>query len=107
MQQQQPMQNDPCCWQRGEVMLITWEGTAFNTSYILTAIAFLLVPGVMLRNSIFNKATAYSGILLGVMSLVPPTAGTIGMILSIASLVPMVIWLILIARRLFQLARLE
>jgi hypothetical protein len=91
----------------GEVMLVTWEGTAFNISYVITAIALLLVSYTMIRSALFNKATAYTGILLGIMSLVPPTAGQTGMILSILSLVPMVIWLVLIARRLLHLGSSE
>jgi hypothetical protein len=91
----------------GEVMLATWEGTAFNISYIITAIALLLVSYIMILSTHFNKATAYTGIVLGIMSLVPPTAGKIGMILSILSLVPMVIWLVFIARRFFLLGSSE
>jgi hypothetical protein len=43
------------------------------------------------------------GIILKAIMLVPPTVGTSGLILSFLSLVPMAIWLILIARGLFQL----
>ena len=40
---------------------------------------------------------------MGVLMLVPPTVGTIGLLLSLISLVPTLIWLIPIARKLFQL----
>ena len=39
------------------------------------------------------------------MPLVPPTAGTVGMIFALGSLLPLEIWDILVARRLFQLGR--
>ncbi|MDD5288875.1 MAG: DUF4386 family protein, partial [Dehalococcoidales bacterium] len=90
----------------GQTMLSIWQGTAFNVSYILGAIALLIVSVVMLRSHVFNKTTAYVGILASIMMFVPPTAGTIGVLFSLISLAPTVIWLILIARRLFQLGRL-
>lgn len=89
----------------GQAMLATWQGTAFNMSYILSALALLIVSVVMLRSDIFGKATAYAGILAGAAGLVPPTVGIIGIVLSLVSLVPLAIWLILIARRLFQLGQ--
>jgi len=89
----------------GQAMLATWQGTAFNISYILGAIALLTVSIAMLRSHVFSKATAYVGIVASIMMFVPPTAGTVGLYLSLISLIPTIIWLILIARRLFQLGR--
>jgi hypothetical protein len=34
----------------GEAMLATWQGTAFDVSYVLSAIAILIVSAVMLRS---------------------------------------------------------
>jgi len=87
----------------GQAMLAIWQGTAFDVSYILSAVAMLIVLAVMLRTSTFGKAAAYAGLLSGAVMLVPPTAGTVGVVLSLVSLVPLVAWLILVARRLFQL----
>jgi hypothetical protein len=92
----------------GQAMLATWQGTAFDVSYVLSAIAILIVSAVMLRSHhLFSKTTAYAGLSAGVLALVPPTAGTIGVIFSIVSLVPMVIWLTLIAWRLLRSGPLE
>ncbi len=91
----------------GQGMLVTWQGTAFNVSYILGAIALLIVSIVMLRSHVFSKTTAYVGIVASIMMFVPPTAGTVGLYLSLISLIPTIIWLILISRRLFQLGRLQ
>ena len=86
----------------GQTMLATWQGTAFDVSYVLSALAILTVSAVMLRSHrLFSKVTGYAGLSAGILALVPPTAGTIGVVLSLVSLVPMVIWLALIARRLF------
>lgn len=87
----------------GQTMLATWQGTAFDVSYVLSAIAILIVSAVMLRShQLFCKTTGYAGLSTGVLALVPPTAGRIGVIFSLVSLVPMVIWLALIARRLLR-----
>jgi len=87
----------------GQAMLAIWQGTAFDVGYILEGVALLIIAVVMLRGTLFSKRTAYVGILLGAMSLIPPTAGTIGLLFALGSLVPLEIWDILIARRLFQL----
>ncbi len=89
----------------GQATLAIWQGTAFDVGYVLEGVALLIIAVVMLRSTLFSKVTAFVGILLGVMSLLPPTAGTIGLLFSLGSLVPLEIWLILIARRLFQLGQ--
>jgi hypothetical protein len=87
----------------GQTMLAIYQGTAFDVGYVLEGVALLIIAVVMLRSTLFGKKTAYVGILMGVMSLVPPTAGTIGLLFSFGSLAPLEIWDILIARRLYQL----
>ncbi len=87
----------------GQALLSIYNGTAFDLSYVLGGIVILIFSVVMLRSSIFSKATAYVGIVMGVLMLVPPTAGSIGLLLSLTSLIPTLIWLIPIARRFFQL----
>jgi hypothetical protein len=72
--------------------------------YVLEGIALLLAALAMLKSPLFGRAITYVGIALGVLSLLPPTAGTIGMIFSLGSLIPLEIWDILIARRFFQMA---
>jgi hypothetical protein len=89
----------------GQAMVETWEGTAFGVAYVLGAVAILLASAVMLQSQTFSKTTGYVGVVFGLLSLVPATAGKIGLVFSLLSLLPMCIWLILIARRLFQLSR--
>jgi hypothetical protein len=91
----------------GQTILVIWVGTAFNVSYILSAIALLIVSVIMVRSPIFSKTTAYMGILASLLMFVPPTAGSIGVFISLISLIPTAIWLILIARKFFQLGRRE
>jgi hypothetical protein len=87
----------------GQAMLALYTGTAFNVSYLLSGVAALLMAGAMLRSGVFGRVTAYIGIAYAVLQVVPPTAGDAGMIVSLLSLAPMVIWIALIARTLFRL----
>jgi hypothetical protein len=89
----------------GQAMLALYQGSAFDVYYILDAVATLIISAVMLRSTLFGKVTASAGILAGVLMLIPSTAGTLGLYLAFASLVPTVIWLVLSARRLFLLAQ--
>jgi Domain of unknown function (DUF4386) len=89
----------------GEAMLATFNGTAFHLSINLFSIYFLIVSIVMLRSHIFGRVIAYLGILAALFNwaLYVPQ---IGIFLSILSIVPFwAIWLILVARKLLQLAR--
>jgi hypothetical protein len=88
----------------GQTMMSIWTGTAFDVGYVLEGASMLIISVVMLRSGLFGRVTAWVGIVLGVLSLLPPTAGTLGMIFALGSLIPLEIWDILVARRLFQLA---
>ena len=88
----------------GQAMLVTWQGSAFQASYILGSLAPIILSVVMLqdRSHVFGKRTAYLGILANVIALglyVPK----IGVYISIFSVVFLWVWYILIARSLFQL----
>ncbi len=88
----------------GQAMLVTWQGSAFQASYLLGSLAPIIISVIMLqdRNRVFGKSTAYLGILANVIALglyVPK----VGVYISIFSVVFLWIWYILLARRLFQL----
>ncbi len=89
----------------GQSALATWQGSAFDVSYVLGGVSILLFAVVMLRSAVFNKVTAYVTLLLGALMLIPATAGQVGLTLSIISLLPLVVWDVLVALRLFRLAR--
>jgi hypothetical protein len=88
----------------GQTLLTTFNGTAFSIGYVLLGASGVLITGVMLRSNVYGKAIAYTGLSMYIMGLVPPTIGTIGVVLSLFSLVPLVAFQILLARRFFQLA---
>ena len=86
-------------------MITIWSGTAFDIGYILVGAALLITGLVMLRSGQFSKVTASIGILLGVMSLVPASAGTIGLVFALGSLLPLEVWYILAGVKLIRLGR--
>ena len=57
---------------------------AFDVSYILGAVTLLTVSCVMVRNSLFSRATAFVGILTSALMFIPPSAGIAVGILAIA-----------------------
>jgi hypothetical protein len=81
----------------GQAALAVYHGTPFDVGYVLSAIAGLLMSHAMLGSQ-FGRVTAYLGIGTYVMNLVPATAGTLGFVLSLASLLPLVGWLVLVGR---------
>jgi hypothetical protein len=87
----------------GEAKVATFHGTAFYINYILGSLTGLIISWVMLKTTIFSKATAYVRIASSIcdFGLFVPT---IGMFIAIFSMLFLVIWNITIARRLFQLA---
>ena len=87
----------------GQAVITNWTGSAFDAAYFLSAIAVLIVSVVMLRSTIFSRWTAYAGLAIGVLTLVPATAGTVGVVFSFVSLLPTIVWFLLIAWRFFQL----
>lgn len=86
----------------GEAKLASFHGTAFHISYILGSIAGLIISFVMLKTNVFSKTTAYVRIASSVcdFGLYIPT---VGIYISILSVLFLFIWNILVARRLFQL----
>lgn len=89
----------------GQTLLAIYKGTAFDTYYVLNAAALLIFAVVMLRSKVFSKATGGVGLAAGILMLVPSTAGTLGLIFSLASLVPWAIFSVMVARSLFQMGR--
>jgi len=88
----------------GQALLAGWQGTAFQVGYLLSSIAGIVIPVVMLRGTIFGKATAVLGILANAIGLglyLP----AIGLFLALFSVVFLEVWYILLGRRLLQLGR--
>jgi hypothetical protein len=86
-------------------MLAIYQGTAFVVSYVLLAVAPLIISMVMLRSTAFGKVSATVGIVANLLAVGLFVPG-IGIFLSLVSVVGLLVWYVLVARRLFQLAQL-
>lgn len=86
----------------GEAMVAIFHGTAFQVSYILGSITGFLIAAVMLRSGIFSKTTAYLRIGSSVFDFGIFIPG-IGLFISLLSVVFLLIFNLIVARRLFQL----
>lgn len=87
----------------GEAMLAGFEGTAFGIYYVLNGIALFLFAGAVFASNRFSRATGVWGLLAAGLMVIPPTAGTIGMIFAMTSLVPWVVFAALAGRQLLRL----
>jgi hypothetical protein len=94
----------------GEAILATdiWHGTGAIMGGVLVQSGAVLISLVMLRSSVFGKATAYLGIIMHGLDLVHIVSG---IFLPVSGIVLMAIagplypiWFFLVGRRLFQLA---
>ena len=88
----------------GQSSLLTFQGTAFLVHYVLMGVAGMIVSVVMLKGTVFSRTTAIAGLLQGAMMLVPVTFGTVGLLFALSSLVPFIVWFLLVGSHLFQLS---
>jgi hypothetical protein len=88
----------------GEAMLAMWQGTAFQTAYLLGSVAGILIGVVMLRTDAFSNTTGWLAILANTVGLGLYLPG-IGVYISLFSVLFLEVWYLLIARRLRQLSR--
>ncbi|RYM33358.1 DUF4386 family protein [Brumimicrobium glaciale] len=91
----------------GHGLLERYKGTAFDVYYVFNTITLLIISKTMYKSNIFNKATAAWGLIAGIFMIIPSTAGTIGLVFSLISLIPWIIFSILIGRKLLTIAKLK
>ncbi len=89
----------------GDGMLATWQGTAYDIYYFFGFATLLILTVLMLRSSIFTRATAVWGLVSAVLMTVPANFGPVGMAFAVASLAPWSVFALLVWRRLLFLAR--
>jgi len=82
----------------GQVMISSWQGTAFDVYYVLNGITLLILSITMLKSEVYSKSTAIFGLIAAVLMTVPSTAGIIGMVFSLLSLIPWYIFTIKYAK---------
>jgi hypothetical protein len=87
----------------GQMLISSWKGTAFDIYYVLNGITLLIISCVMFRSSIYGKKVAFAGLVSGILMSIPSTAGIIGLIFSLLSLIPWIVFSIMVAIKLKQL----
>jgi hypothetical protein len=89
----------------GHGLIARYKGTAFDVYYVFNAITLLLISITMYKSKDFGKSSATWGLIAGVFMIIPSTAGTLGLIFSLISLIPWIVFSILIGRRLIQMTK--
>lgn len=84
-------------------LILRYKGTAFDVYYVFNAIALILISKTMLKSKHFTRPTAIWGLIAGIFMIIPSTAGTIGLIFSFISLIPWIVFSILIGRKLLYM----
>jgi hypothetical protein len=85
----------------------------FNMGLLLVSLAGLIVSSVMRQSHSFSKATAYIGLLAHTLSLADylrqalTSSALVALLVILPNALCLVIWYILVGRRLYQLGRLQ
>lgn len=83
----------------GEALLAGYTGTSFNVYYIANGITLILFSSAIIKSPGFGKQAGIWGLASGILMSVPSSAGMIGMIFSLLSLIPWMVFLVLLAKR--------
>lgn len=82
----------------GEALLSNMTGTAYLAYYVMNALAILLISVVMLKSKKFGIVAPIAGIIAGFFMTVPASAGKIGLLFSFISIIPYVLWMVMLAK---------
>lgn len=80
----------------GEAVMAAYTGTAFNTYYVLSTLCLLLFSYALLKSPQFKGSIGLWGLASGFFMIIPSSAGTIGIIFSLLSLIPWVVFVALL-----------
>lgn len=80
-----------------ESLILQWRGTAFNSYYILNGICLILISYALLKSDLPRKI-GIIGLGSGILMSIPSTAGMLGLVFSILSLIPWLIFLALLLK---------
>lgn len=88
----------------GEALMAGYTGTAFDVYYVLSTICLLLLSYALVKSPKFKKSVGLCGLVSGFFMIIPSSAGVLGMIFSLLSLIPWVIFIILLMTNLKKFA---
>ncbi|MBP1754665.1 MAG: hypothetical protein H6Q59_1063 [Firmicutes bacterium] len=91
----------------GQMLVESWTGTAFLVYYILNGITLLIISTVMYKSELYTKRMATFGLIAGILMTVPSNAGIVGMIFSLLSLIPWVVFSIMAASRFLKFSEIR
>lgn len=80
----------------GENLMAGYSGTSFNVYYVLSTICLLLFSYTIIKSNKFKKSVGYWGLISGFFMIIPSSAGLIGMMFSLLSLIPWVVFIALL-----------
>lgn len=80
----------------GEALMAGYTGTTFNAYYVLSTICLLLFAYAIVKSPQFKKSVGLWGLASGFFMIVPSSAGTLGIIFSLLSLIPWVVFIALL-----------
>lgn len=89
----------------GKMLMTLFNGTSFNISYCFGGIALTMFSIAIINSRVFSKSVGWLGVVIGILMLIPPTAGKLGFVLSFVSIIPMLPWLIMLAIGFFKLGK--
>jgi hypothetical protein len=93
--QAQPMQQSVYL-AAGEALMAGYTGTAFDAYYVLSTICLLLFAYALIKSPKFKKSVGSWGLVSGFFMIIPSSAGVLGMIFSLLSLIPWVVFIALL-----------
>lgn len=88
----------------GEAVMAGYTGTSFNVYYVLSTICLLLFAYAIIKSTRFKKSVGYWGLASGLFMIIPSSAGMLGMVFSLLSLIPWVVFITLLMLKLKKLA---
>ena len=89
----------------GKMLMALFNGTSFNVSYCFGGLAITMFSIAIINSRVFSKSVGWLGLVIGILMLIPPTAGKLGFVLSFISIIPMLPWLIMLAIGFFKLGK--
>jgi hypothetical protein len=80
----------------GEALMAGYTGTAFNVYYVLSTVSLLLFSYAIFKSHLYDRSIALWGFASGFFMIIPSSAGSIGMVFSLLSLIPWVVFVALL-----------
>jgi hypothetical protein len=80
----------------GEALMAGYCGTSFDVYYVLSTICLLLFAFALIKSSRFKKSVGWWGLASGFFMIIPSSAGVLGMIFSLLSLIPWMVFVVLL-----------